>query len=120
MTWRRRAAPASERWSRPGRAPPLESLSLAVLLVHPVADLALLEEPVLEEQLVVGLRDPDRRQEDRRNVADLVVRCAVHTGHLLTLDDLDCCLRSGGRLLLHGLVDRAALPAGEDVLDAGR
>src|SRR5919201_2273795 len=95
-------------------------LLLAVLRVGPVTDLALLEEPVPEEQLVVLLRDPDRGQEDGRDVADLVVALAVHPGDLLTLDELGRHLRGRRGLLLHRLVHGAALPTGEDVLHPGR
>src|SRR5919206_3078640 len=69
----------------PSERPQRESFLLAVLLVDPVADLALLQKPFLEEELVVLLRDPHRRQQDRVRAADL----PVHAGHLLALDDCD-------------------------------
>src|SRR4029450_2585583 len=89
---------------------------LAELLVVADADLAPLEEPFLEEERVVLLRDPDGGQQDRLRAADL----GVDAGDLLVLDDRNRGCGGGGRLLAHGLVDRAALPAGEDELDAGR
>src|SRR6266542_6243094 len=49
-------------WRRPGRAPPPNGGLLAVLRVGPDADLAPLQEALLEQQLVVRLRDPDRGQ----------------------------------------------------------
>src|SRR5919199_3083669 len=54
-----------------GRAPPPLQVLLAVLLVIADADLALLQEALLEEERVVLLRDPDRRQEDRLRAAEL-------------------------------------------------
>src|SRR6187200_1375665 len=89
---------------------------LAVLLVDPGAHLALLQEPFLEEGLVVRLRDPDRGQQDRGRAADL----AVDTGHRLALDDRDRGLGGSVRFLVDRLVDRSALPAGEDELRACR
>src|SRR3954464_11069010 len=57
--WRRRATPPP-RGGGGARAPPPpgELVLLAVLLVLPGADLALLQEPVREEPLVVRLGDP--------------------------------------------------------------
>src|SRR2546430_17740160 len=57
---------------RPGA--PHRRFLLAVLLVLALADLVLRQEPVLEQELVVALGDPDRRQQDRRRPADLAVR----------------------------------------------
>src|SRR5579884_1276381 len=88
---------------------------LAVLRVLPDADLAALHEALLEEELVVALRDPDRRQQDRRRSADLAVRLDRRA-----LDDGDRRLRGRVRLEPHRLVDGAGLPAGEDVLHALR
>src|SRR3954452_12341096 len=79
------------REGRPNR-PPLRRL-LAVLRVDALADGGLLHEAVLEEQLVVRLRDPDRRQQDRRRAADLAVR-----RHGLVLEDVDRGLGSRCRL----------------------
>src|SRR3954447_4731186 len=87
----------------------------AVLLVDPDADLALLHEALPEQERVVRLRDPDRRQQDRLRAADRAVRL-----DRLTLDEVDRGLRGGVRLGTDGLVDRAALPAGDDVLHALR
>src|ERR671934_1662034 len=97
---------------RPHRADRL----LAELLVLAVADLAALQEALLEEQLVVRLRDPDRREQDRLRAADL----AVHARDLLALDDRDRGGRRGVRLLADRLVDGSALPAREDELHARR
>src|SRR5437588_4138797 len=86
----------------PGSRRPLlrTDAQLAVLRVLPRADLALLQEPVREEELVVRLRDPHRRQQDRLRPAHLGVGLDG-----LLLDDRD--RRVGGRLRLelHGLVD---------------
>src|SRR5262245_1328614 len=104
------------RWGASEKAPHRERLLLAVLRVDAVADLALLQEALREEELPVGLRDPDRGQQDRLGPADL----SVHAGYLLSLDERD---RGSGRCVrfrADGLVDSAALPAGEDELDAGR
>src|SRR5436309_10831190 len=104
------------RWRRSEERLHREGLLLAVLRVLADADLAPLQEAFGEEKLVVRLRDPDRRQQDRLRAADL----AVDTRHPLPLDDRDrgACCRV--RLLADGLVDRSCLPAGEDELDAGR
>src|SRR3954468_4348755 len=92
---------------RPDR-PPLRRL-LAVLRVDALADGGLLHEAVLEEQLVVRLRDPDRRQEDRRRAADLAVR-----RHGLVVEDVDRGLGSSRRLEPDRLVHGSGLPAGDD------
>src|SRR5205814_4270496 len=97
---------------RPGRRLVLR----AVLLVRADADLAPLQEAVLEEELVVRLRDPHGRQEDRGRTT----RLGVDALDLLVLEDGDGGIRCGGGLPLHRLVDRAGLPAGENDLDAGR
>src|SRR2546423_957874 len=104
------------RWRRTEWAPPPSPLLLAELPVDAVADLALLQEAVLEEELVVLLRDPDGLQQDRLRPAD----GSVHARDLLALDDRDC--RCGSRVCLQAnrLVDGAALPAGQDELDSGR
>src|SRR6266550_4004284 len=65
-------------------APAVERL-LAVLRVRPAADVALLQEPVVEELLVVRLRDPHGRQQNRLGAGD----GAVHAGHGLALHDRD-------------------------------
>src|SRR5436853_328265 len=105
-----------KRWSAPGGTPHRIDRLLAVLRVLAVADLAALQEALLEEQLVVRFRDPDRGQQDRLRAADL----AVHAGDRLALDDRDRGLRRGVRLLADRLVDGAALPAREDELHSGR
>src|SRR6476646_5402089 len=106
--------------SRPGRyegAPAvIERVLLAVLRVDADADLASLQEAFREEELVVLLRHPHGRQQDRLRPADL----AVHALDGLVLDDRDGRRRCSVGLLAHRLVDRSGLPAGEDELDAGR
>src|SRR5262249_38295832 len=103
-------------WGRPRRRPHRASNRLlAELLVGADAHLALLHEPVLEEELVVLLRDPLRDEQDRRRSTDLRVRL-----HLLALEDRDRSVRRGRRLELHRLVDGARLPAGDDVLHPRR
>src|ERR671931_314784 len=104
-----------KRWGALGGTPHRIDRLLAVLRVLAVADLAPLQEAFLEEELVVRLRDPVRRQQDRLRAADL----AVHAGDLLALDDRDRGGRRGVRLLADRLVDGAALPAREDELHAG-
>src|SRR5205085_4847983 len=99
-----------------GTVPTSVLLLLAELRVLAVTDLAALQEAFLEEQLVVRLRHPDRRQQDRLRAADL----AVHAGDLLALDDRHCGSCRGLRLLADRLVDGPALPAGEDELHVGR
>src|SRR3954466_14799101 len=104
------------RWGRSDERPPPQALLLAVLLVLAAADLALLQEAFREEELVVLLRDPDGLQQDRLRPADV----AVDARDLLALDDCDRGCRGCIRLGTDRLVDGAALPAGEDELDAGR
>src|SRR5574341_996263 len=104
----------------PGWAPPLTltSLLLAVLLVLSDADVALLQELVLEEPRVVLLVDGDDRQSDGR-----LLLLAVRAGRV----DPRRCLAPeqgdggrGGRVGLggHVLVDGVRLPARDDVLHA--
>src|SRR5947209_8296877 len=95
--------------------PSLRVFLAAVLRVLAHADLALLERPVLEQNLVaVGpglrLREPDGLQQDRLRPADL----AVYALYLLVLEERDRGRRGGIRLEAVRLVDRASLPAGED------
>src|SRR5205814_6898108 len=107
------------RWGRPEGRPQRWSreMLLAVLRVRPDAHVALLEELVREESLVVRLRDPDDRERNGR----LVPRAVLARGgglRLLALQKRNGC---GGRsvgLIRDVLVDRSGLPAGEDVLDA--
>src|SRR5919202_2735343 len=105
-----------KRWGALEGTPHRVDRLLAVLLVLPVADLAALQEAFLEEELVVRLRDPDRRQQDRLRAAE----SRDLSRHLLVLDERDRDVRGRLGLQADGLVDRAALPAGEDELDAGR
>src|SRR5215510_9595562 len=73
--------------------------SLAVLLVHAAADLGLLEEAALGEDLPVRLVDRLRRDQVRGlGAAALGVDLARRRGRL-TLDDLDRGTRRGGRQL---------------------
>src|SRR5918911_4999857 len=87
----------------PSEAPPPRFGLLAVLPVDAVADLAALQEAVLEQLLVVRLRDPQRSEQDRLRPADLAVRL-----DRAALDDVDRRLRRGVRLEPHRLVDGAA------------
>src|SRR3954469_16803291 len=90
----------------------------AVLLVLALADVAGLQEPVLDDGVLdVVLGDRQRGQQDRGCRRALVGRLVVGL-RLLLLRQRDGDL--GGRvgLLLDRLVDRHALLAGEDVLDA--
>src|SRR2546421_6510526 len=101
----------------PPGTPPSQSFGLlAVLRVLTVTALALLQEALREEELVVPLRDPDRGQQDRLRAADL----AVHAGNRLALDDRDRGRRSCVGLLADRLVDGSALPTGEDELHTRR
>src|SRR3954453_1226019 len=88
---------------------------LAVLLVRTCADLRPLQEALGEEDLVVPLRDPHRGQEDRLRPAHRRVGL-----DRLAFEDVDRGRRGGLGLQADRLVDGAALPAGEDELDAGR
>src|SRR5215213_2515977 len=82
------------------------------------ADLLLLGEVRLTEVLAdVVLGDRDRLQEHRRDVLRLVIDGVRGRGRL-TLGQPDRQLRGRVGLLLDRLVDRHALVAGDDVLDA--
>jgi len=70
-----------------------------------------------EEDLVVRLRHPGRRQKHDGTVAHAVVRCAVCL-HRRALDHRDRHCRCSRQPVRDGLVDGAALPTGEDVLQA--
>ena len=80
------------------------------------AHVAPLQEPVREEALVVGLRDPDHRQRIGR-LRMLAVRPGPVRLGLLALEERDRSICGSLRLGGHVLVDRARLPAGDDVLD---
>src|SRR3954453_19620308 len=85
---------------------------LAVLRVRADAHVALLQELVREESLVVRLRDPDDRERNGR----LVPRAVLARGgrlRLLAFEKRDGCRGSGVHLVRHVLVDRSGLPAGE-------
>src|SRR2546423_11435440 len=88
-----------KRWGAPGGTPHRVDRLLAVLLVLAVAALPPLQEPFLEEELVVRPRDPDPGHHDRLRAADL----AVHSGDPLALDDRDRGGRRAARLLPAGL-----------------
>src|SRR5919198_2828988 len=103
----------------PERAPPhwLTNRLLAELCELADADVALLDELVLEEPLVVLLRDRDDRQLDGRLFQAAVLAEAVDAGDLLLVrqqgfDRLDRCID----LAWHVLVDGHRLPARDDVL----
>src|SRR5437762_1116435 len=105
-------------------APRPDKVLLAVLRVLPDADLAPLQELVLEEELVIRLRDPHRSQQDRRRAADLMAHAFELLGNgrqsdLLVFDDRNGDCGCGGRFPPDRLVHGSGLPAGEDELDAG-
>src|SRR5581483_4146226 len=106
-------------WRRPGGRLHRQWLRMlfAVLLVLPDADFALLEPALREELLVVRLRDPLHRQRERRLLL-LAVQAEAVRLRLLALEERERRRHRGLRLVRDVLVDRAALPAGEDVLDA--
>src|SRR3954451_2960621 len=112
----------SDRGSPPPRAPPpcLTTSLLAELLVLPDADVALLEELVLEEPRVVGLRDRDDRNLNGRLLLAAVLAEAVDPGDLLVLQQGDSSLRGRVGLVRDVLVDGHRLPPGDDVLHALR
>src|SRR4051794_28387331 len=62
--------------ARRGAGRPSAPRGLAVLRVDPRADVALLVVAVRDHELPVLLREPDRRQEHRRHVADAVADLA--------------------------------------------
>src|SRR5947209_4124980 len=83
------------RWGRPEGRPQRWSreMLLAVLRVRPDAHVALLQELVREESLVVRLRDPDDRERNGR----LVLRAVLARGSGLRLLALQKCHGCGGR-----------------------
>src|ERR1700760_2690516 len=88
---------------------------LSVLLLLTDAHFAPRQPMLLEELLVVLLRDPL----DRKNLGRLLlalVRPERVRRRLLALEQGFRSRDRGGRLFRHVLVDRARLPAGEDVL----
>src|SRR5262245_33189303 len=108
-------------WRRPeGRLHHLTANALAaVLLVLTDADLAPLQPALLEELLVVVLRDPLHREDDRRLLLPLDHPEAVRLRRL-SVEQRDRGGGHGVRLERHVLVDRARLPPREDVLDTLR
>src|SRR5436190_18456721 len=105
-------------------APRPDKVLLAVLRVLPDANLAPLQELVLEEELEIRLRDPHRSQQDRRRAADLMAHAFELLGNgrqsdLLVFDDRNGDCGCGGRFPPDRLVHGSGLPAGEDELDAG-
>src|SRR5205085_8120358 len=87
----------SERWRRPSWAPPPCPFGdlLAVLRVHAVADVALLQEAARDEQLPVRLGDRLRRDQEGGLLAAALGRNEAPRRRLLAVDDGD--LRSCGR-----------------------
>src|SRR5439155_11620486 len=83
---------------------------LAVLLELADADVAPLQEAVLEEQRVVRLRDRDRRQLRERHLAGTVRDLRVDACGLRALDQRDRKLRGRAGLELDRLVDGHRLP----------
>src|SRR6476660_7574241 len=92
---------------------------LAVLRVLTDAHVALLQPLLLEERLVVLLRDPRDGKGQRRLLLVAVLPEPVRR-RLLPMEEPDRRRGRGVRLQRHLLVDGARLPAGEDVLDALR
>src|SRR6188472_3171147 len=88
---------------------------LAVLLELPRAHVAALQELVLEEARVVGLRDRDHRDHERRLLLRAVRPRRVRL-RLLALEERDGRGRGRVRLVGHVLVDGVRLPARDDVL----
>src|SRR5207248_6210440 len=88
----------------PAKAPPprLTPRLLAELREFPDADVALLEELVLEEPRVVGLRDRDHGDRQRGFLLGAVLPEPVGLG-LLVLEQRNPCLRGGSGLAQHGL-----------------
>src|SRR3954454_14403598 len=105
------------RWRRPtGRLHRCCYELLAVLPIGTDAHVAPLQELVREEARVVVLRDPDDRQSQGR-LRMLAVRPGSVRLRLLAFEERDRSLCGGVRLVGHVLIDRAGLPAGDDVLD---
>src|SRR5436190_8578510 len=102
--------------------PPTVSAALFGLLAElrelADADVALLDELVLEEPRVVLLGDRDDRESDGRLLLAAVLAEPVDPGHLLVLEQGDGCRCGCVGLEGHGLVDGHRLPAGDDVLRA--
>src|SRR3954469_2902927 len=100
------------------RLHPAISPLLAELRELTDADVALLEELVLEEPRVVRLRNRDDRNLHRRLLLAAVLAEAVHAGNLLLVQQRDGRLGRGICLVRHVLVDGHRLPARDDVLHA--
>src|SRR5215203_4454767 len=95
---------------------------LAGLGVLGGADVGGLLVAVVDDRLDVLLGDRDRGLQRRRDVLvqhGVLDRAAGQAGRVLALDQRDGELGGGVGLLLHGLVDRHALVAGQDGLQAG-
>src|SRR6187397_3236443 len=97
----------------PGGASTLVADLLAELLELPGAHVVALQELVLEEARVVGLRDRDHRDHERRLLLRAVRPRRVRL-RLLALEERDG--RGRVRLVGHVLVDGVRLPARDDVL----
>src|SRR5436190_17160876 len=100
--------------------PPLDAVLalLAVLRELADADVALLEELVLEEPGVVRLRNRDDRDLNGGLLLAAVLAEPVDPGHLLVMQQRDGRLGSSIGLVRHVLVDGHRLPARDDVLHA--
>src|SRR6185295_7780606 len=103
-------------WAPPPRVSPV--WLLAELRELADAHVALLQELVLEEPRVVGLRDRDDRKLDGRLLPAAVLAEPVDPGHLLVLEQRDGRLGGCVGLEWHVLVDGHRLPARDDVLHA--
>src|SRR5438876_1237691 len=112
--------PTTKPVEAPTRAPPPVGPVWLLAELRELADahVALLQELVLEESRVVGLRDRDDRNLDGRLLLAAVLAEPVDPGHLRMLQQRDG--RLGGRVGLEGheLVDGHRLPARDDVLHA--
>src|ERR671935_2395504 len=102
----------------PEGAPPLTDPLLAELREFADADVALLQELVLEEPRVVRLRDRDDRYAHQRLLLAAVLAEAVDARDLLVLQQGDGRLRGRLGLAGHVLVDGHRLPTRDDVLHA--
>src|SRR6266487_4831158 len=112
--------PTTKPVGTPARAPPPVSPVWLLAELRELADahVALLQELVLEEPRVVGLRDRDDRNLDGRLLLAAVLAEPVDPGHLLVLQQRDGRLSSCVGLEGHVFVDGHRLPARDDVLYA--
>ena len=111
-----------ERGGGARRAPPPSRVTRSYLqycLYAPTQTSLFFRNLSVKSARVVRLRDPDDRKRQRRLLLLAVLPEAVRL-RLLAVEERDRSRSRGVRLVRHVLVDRARLPAGEDVLDALR